>query len=456
MKISVIGLGKLGACTAVCFSAKGYEVIGVDINADLVAAINQGIAPFYEPRLQELIDRSKDRFCATEDFTVAIEQSNITFLIVPTPSRPDGHFSDQYLQDALRLLSEALRNKKEFHTFVITSTVSPGTINKKLVPLIEKYSKKTLNKEFGIAYNPEFIALGSVITDFLNPDLVLIGESCLQVGDQLEAMYKRVCETDPYVARMSINSAEIAKISINSYVTTKISFANTLASLCEEIEDADVDDITAALGADKRISPYYLKGGLGFGGPCFPRDNRAFAAFAADLGIDAKLAKATDGINQFQNDRLCQHINQICVKKGVNKVAILGLSYKSCTPVIEESAAIKIIKSLLHKNIELTVYDPLAMESAKKMFAETINYADSIKSCLAAATVCLVMTADSAWLEIEETHFVHQLTTLVDCWRLFERHQFGKVAEIIRLGEYNVAWLEGHGIKNLAFSEGIV
>lgn len=183
MTLSVIGLGKLGVCTAACLAAKGYDVLGVDINPDFVDAVNGGQAPVHEPRLQDLITQSCDRLRATLSYEKALIESSITFLIVPTPSREDGHFSDAFLQDALKPLAMALKNKHAFHTFVITSTVSPGTIDNVLIPLIEKYSDKKFNQDFGIAYNPEFIALGSVITDFLNPDMVLIGESSQRVGD---------------------------------------------------------------------------------------------------------------------------------------------------------------------------------------------------------------------------------------------------------------------------------
>lgn len=437
MKLSVVGLGKLGACTAACFAAKGYEVVGVDINADFVAAVNAGKAPVYEPRLDELIQASKGRFTATQDLQSIVYDTDITFLIVPTPSQEDGHFSDAYLQKALRPLAQALSTKENFHTFVITSTVSPGTIDQRLIPLLEKESGKKINQDFGLAYNPEFIALGSVITDFLTADMVLIGESCSQVGEQLQSIYETVCESNPYIARMSLVSAEIAKISVNSYVTTKISFANTLASLCEEIDGAEVDQITAALGADKRIAPHYLKGGLGYGGPCFPRDNRAFAAFAATYGIDAKIAKATDGINEVQNQRLCEHIASICDAKNIKSVVILGLSYKPYTPVIEESPAIKLISLLIKKGIKVVAYDPLAMDATRDMFADKIEYAESFNAAVNASNFYLLMTRDPMWQQLESAVLPHEHAVIVDSWRQVNESSLDTRVEYIKLGAYH-------------------
>ncbi|MEM2174193.1 MAG: UDP-glucose/GDP-mannose dehydrogenase family protein [Candidatus Micrarchaeia archaeon] len=433
MRLSVIGLGKLGACSAACFAYKGFNVIGVDINKNVVDAINNGKAPVVEPRLQELIGLSRGRLKATTDYKLAMEESDITFLIVPTPSREDGHFSDRYLKDALTHLSKAFAKMNKYHIFVITSTVSPGTTEESLIPLIESVSGKKLNKDFGVAYNPEFIALGDVINGFLRPDLVLIGESNKKVGDTLEEIYKVVCENRPYIARMSIVSAEITKISLNSYITMKISFANTLANICEKIPGADIDTITKALGADKRISPYYLKGGLSYGGPCFPRDNRAFMAFAKKYGEEAPLAKVTDEVNINQIKRL---IDIVLKHIDSNRVGILGLSYKTGTPVIEESPAIKLIEELLKKDLEIIVYDPLAIENTRAYFGDNILYASSLKDCMKYASLCVITTPDDEFKKIDKSYIFHNPTTIIDCWRILDRKKLGNKVKYVAIGRY--------------------
>lgn len=438
MKLSVVGLGKLGACSAACFAAKGFEVLGLDINKNFVEAINNGQAPVVEPRLQEFIEASKGRLRATQDYGAAIRETDATFLIVPTPSRPDGHFSDEYLRAALSELSKAYKEiNKKYHLFVVTSTVSPGTINERLIPLIESVSGKKLNKDFGVAYNPEFIALGSVITDFLNPDVVLIGESSSRVGDLLEELYKKVCENQPYIARMSIISAEIAKISLNSYITTKISFANTLANICERIPGANVDHITKALGADKRVSPYYLKGGISFGGPCFPRDNRAFTAFAQKYGYDALLAKTTDQVNKIQIEHLSNCVlGQVSQKQG--PVAVLGLAYKPNTPVIEESPGIKIIEDILQKeNVDIIVYDPLAVDNARLHFGDRIKYASSVKECFEHSSVCIITTPLNEFKSIDDSYIVHNPMTIIDCWRILDPLKFSRGVRYVPVGITN-------------------
>lgn len=433
--LSVVGLGKLGACSAACFAAKGFNVLGMDINKNYVDLINRKKAPVLEPRLQDFIILAGERLKATQNYEDLILYSDITFLIIPTPSKPDGSFSDAYLKKALQGLSAALRkSNKKYHLFVVTSTVSPGTTDKSLIPVIEKFSGRIINNGFGVAYNPEFIALGDVINGFLNPDLLLIGQSDGFVGDQLEKIYKKTCGNKPYVARMSIISAEITKISLNAYVTMKISYANNLANICERVPGADIDDITKALGADKRISPFYLKGGPAFGGPCFPRDGRAFVSFARKNGVAAKLAEATDEVNRYQLEHLTKIVlNE--VKQAKDKtVSVLGLAYKPKTPVIEESAAIKLIEGLLKYDIKVSVYDSLAIENTRVLFGDKIKYASSVKECVAVAPVCVITTLDKEFQTFGKTGFQNREMTVIDCWRILDPAKLGKKVKYIGWG----------------------
>jgi UDPglucose 6-dehydrogenase len=432
MKISVIGLGKLGACTATCFAYKGYDVIGVDVNKNTVSSINSGKAPVCEPGIESLISKAKRKLKATDDFEYALLNSDISFFIVPTPSKKDGNFSNEHLKSALVKMAKSLYKKNDKHVFVITSTVSPGTTEKSLIPLVENISGKTVNKDFYFCYNPEFIALGSVIKDFLNPDLVLIGESHPEAGNILENIYNSVCESQPYIARMSIISSEIAKISLNSYITMKITFANTLASICNRIPGADVDSITRALGADKRLSPHYIKGGLSYGGPCFPRDNRAFSSFASGHGVKTYMAKATDTANKYHIDDL---IHLVLANASQNTiVAVLGLSYKPDTPVIEESASIKLIKKLLEKQLNVIVYDPLAVDNARMVFGQRIEYANTVKECLDKASLCIIAGQHDEFKAITGKEIGDKKITVIDCWRILIDRNLGKSVRYLPYG----------------------
>jgi UDPglucose 6-dehydrogenase len=417
MRISVIGLGKLGVCLAACFADRGFPTIGVDLNGRTVDQLNSGVAPVVEPRLQDLISRSAHKLRATTRHEEAIRETDVSFIIVPTPSEENGQFSVHFIRNAARELGDSLkRSDKQYHLFVITSTTSPGTSESYIAPLLESVSGRTLNRGFGLCYNPEFIALGNVVDGLLNPDLVLIGESDPRAGEMLEKVYKGFCLNAPRISRMSLVSAEIAKISLNSYVTMKISFANTLAGICERIPGADVDAICAALGADRRVSPYYLKGGLSFGGPCFPRDNRAFAAFARQFGCAAPLAEATDAVNRTRTHAI---LSGLLENAGPNDtVAVLGLAYKPNTPVVEESPGIHLVQQLLQRGFRVTAYDPLAMANARALLGGAIRYAGSVSDCLAGASSCVITTPAAEFKCVEQ--FAVNPMTVVDCWRFLD------------------------------------
>jgi UDPglucose 6-dehydrogenase len=415
--IAVVGLGKLGSCFAACFAYRGFNVLGLEINEKIVNDINNHRSPFLEPGLQELINKSKNKLKATMNPKEIFNFSNIFFIIVPTPSKKDGSFSNEYIKRAIKPLVEELENSKQFKIFTITSTVSPLSIQKEIIPFIEKNSSKKFNKDFTVIYNPTFIAIGDIIKGILEPDLVLIGENNKKAGDIIENIWKKVCLNKPYIARMSIVSAEITKIAINSYITTKISFANMLGNICERIPGAEIDKITSAMGADKRIGKYYLKYGPAYGGPCFPRDNIAFSHFAkTQAKIDALIPVSAHKINEFQTKFQKEKILKIIKENKINSLSILGLAYKTKTYVIEESASIKLINELLkNKNLKITVYDPinLAIEETKKVFENKLNYAKSLNEAIKNKLIIIM-------LPYEEFKKVKKLKNkiIIDLWRM--------------------------------------
>lgn len=419
--VSVIGLGKLGACMVAAMASKGMQVIGVDVNPKPVELVNQGKAPVSEPNLDFLIQSNRERIRATSDFRKAVFESQISFIIVPTPSENHGGFSLQYVQDAVREIGLALREKREYHLVALTSTVLPGSTEFKVLPILEESSGKTCGKDFGLCYNPEFIALGSVIHDLLNPDFILIGESDKNTGDKLEAWYKEFCDNQPPVARMSFINAEVTKISLNTFVTTKIAFANTLAGLCEGLPGADIDVVSSALGLDSRIGKRYLTGALGYGGPCFPRDNQALTYTASQAGAFALLAEATDTTNRQLLSAQIQKIRKRLVR-GM-KVAVLGLAYKPDTNVVEESQAIALTKALADSGFSVMVYDPHAMENAGKVLNSQVHYASSIAQCLEQANAVIITNPSREFSALQPGDFPRKQEPLLvfDCWRILRK-----------------------------------
>ncbi|MBN9486400.1 MAG: nucleotide sugar dehydrogenase [Alphaproteobacteria bacterium] len=433
-RVSVVGLGKLGAPLAAVLASRGFSVIGLDVNKTFVDAMNAGKMPIVEPQLNELIAANKQRLSATMDANEAIEKSDASFVIVPTPSDSTGFFSNRFVLQAMETLGRALRNKKGYHVVVITSTVMPGTTGSEIKAALETASGRKVGPDLGLCYNPEFIALGSVVRDMLYPDSILIGESDAKAGDMLQTIYLQMCEKKPPVQRMNFVNAELTKISVNTYVTTKISYANMLADLCDRLPGADVDVVTKALGADSRIGAKYLKGAMGYGGPCFPRDNVAFAALARKIGARADVAEATDRVNNHQVERVTSLVAKFA--KAGTRIALLGLSYKPHTPVVEESHSVKIAAKLADAGYVVTVHDPLAQDAAVAALGDKVVEASSLDSAVRGCDLLIVATGWPDYKTIDPTWCKRngQRLTILDLWRTLPAEKFADVADVLYLG----------------------
>jgi UDPglucose 6-dehydrogenase len=417
---SIIGLGKLGASMAAAIAKRGFDVIGVDINKRAVDLLNAGLPPVQETGLGETIAANRARLRATVSHDEAILNSDLTFVIVPTPSDERGAFTLQYATWAFREIGRALAKKTGYHNVVLSSTVLPGSMRYGLVPILEKESGKRCGADFGVCYSPTFIALGSVMRDFLNPDLTLVGEYDERAGSQLAACYTRIMENNAPCLRMSLENAELTKIAVNTFVTTKITFANMLADLCERIPGGDVDVVTNALGTDRRIGRRYLTGSLGYGGPCFPRDNVALSFMARALGTSADLAETTDHMNRALAGRVVERLRPQ-LAPGVT-VAVLGLAYKPLSHVIEESQGIYLAKALSREGVRVVCYDPLAGEMARTELQDHAVILDSVAECLAQAEVVLITTPDPVFQTLTAADFNSKdaPVIVVDFWRILD------------------------------------
>lgn len=419
--VSVIGLGKLGGSMAAGMASRGLNVIGVDVNRHAVDAVNAGKAPVQETGLGEMIAANKERIRATLSTEEAVLGSDISFVIVPTPSDERGAFTIQYAKFAFKALGQALKKKAGYHVIVLTSTVLPGATRHGLLPILEQESGKKCGPDFGLCYNPEFIALGSVIRDFLNPDFYLLGEFDQRSGDLLEEVHHRVSQNNAPVKRMSLENAELAKIAVNSYVTMKISFANMLADFCEHLPGGDVDVVSDALGMDKRIGRKYLTGGFGFGGPCFPRDNVALNFMGKQLGVDSSLLKTNDDYNRSISKRYIDKLAGF-MPKGAT-VAVLGLAYKPLSHVIEESPGIYLCKALSESGYRVIGHDNLAATYAEVPLKPHALVTDSLEDAIKDADVVLVTTTDKSYTSLTADMLLRgkKTVTVIDFWRCLKR-----------------------------------
>ena len=291
----------------------------------------------------------------------------------------------------------------------------PTTCSKVVVPLIEEVSGRKINEGFGLCYIPDLVALGSIIRDFKNPDLLIVGESDKKAGDMALEYYSLIIDNEAPVQRMSVIDAEITKVSLNAYITMKISFANFIGNICDRIEGANSGNITSALGKDRRISPYYIKAGLAFGGTCFPRDTWAFDEFSTQLGLNAVHVKAAEEINKMQHDVLYDK----AVGLNRSKIAILGLGFKANTPVVVESPAIILAERLSNNGYTVNLCDPLALIEAKLTLGNKANYFDSMEACLTSSECCVIATPYLGFKDI--TKLVGEDFPILDCWDILNK-----------------------------------
>jgi UDPglucose 6-dehydrogenase len=406
--VSVFGLGKLGAPLAALLAASGHEVIGVDANPDVVATVNAGYPPVVEPGLADVWEAARSRLTATTDAVSAAAATDVSMIIVPTPSEPSGAFSNAMVLQAIGQIGTAVRTKAAGHCVAVVSTVMPGSMDGVIAPALAHAAGRPVGDRLGLCYNPEFVALGSVLRDMRQPDFVLIGQSDGHAGDAIEALLHSFMTEPAPVVRASFVNAELAKISVNSYVTSKLSMANTLATLCQRLPGADVDAVTAVLGRDRRIGPTYLRGGLGFGGPCFPRDNRAFQHLAESLGLSAPIATATDRFNQDLNLRIAELAT---LRDGT--VAVLGLAYKPDTAVTEASTALALARHLSATGRAVVAHDPQAVLPEP---GTGIRQVSTVEDAVADADVIIIATPWPLYRTLALPGDGRR-RLIVDCWR---------------------------------------
>ncbi len=435
MRISVFGLGKLGSPLAAVLADAGHDVMGVDVDVERVRKLNAGEALVEETGLAELTAKNRDRIRATTDGQGAAGWSDVIFIVVPTPSQANGAFSGQYVVQAAQAIGHGMRGSDRWRLVVLVSTVMPGTCENEIVPMLEAASNKICDDGFGFCYSPEFIALGSVIHDLQNPDFFLVGESDERAGDAMESIYVGMHGHDILVERMNYLNAEVAKLSLNAYVTMKISFANMVAGICERLPAGDAWTVLSAIGLDSRIGGKYLMPGAAYGGPCFPRDGRAFRQLADLCNAPCELSEATDAINQEQTRRLAEQAWHLCGGQGA--VAVLGLAYKPNTNIAEESAGVAVANELATRGVPVMAYDPKASPDAERwgLHSEVCVY-HLMSRCVEDAVVILVMTA---WPEFAELDAV-MLTddprpTVIDCWGIVDREKIEPKADYKLVGK---------------------
>lgn len=436
--VSVIGLGKLGSCYAAFYAGKGYNVTSFDVDPLKVKAVKSGKAPVIETGLSELIEANHERLKATSDSSGLVKYSDITFIIVPTPSKKNGLFSLEYVLSVAKAIGPEMKKKDRFHTIVLVSTVLPGDSRKYIIPAFERHSGKKCGEEWGYAYSPSLVAIGDILYNLNNPDFLFLGASDEKTRAEVAKIYTDIHPTKP-IEHMNLESAEIAKISLNSYVTMKITFANMLGNLCSMIPNADVDQVTSAIGKDKRIGTSYFRSGLGYGGPCFPRDNFALANISKKFGsyLPSVISLATHRLNNSIWKRVADQILEL-TNKG-DSIGMTGISYKPRTCVTEDSQALFIAEELIQRKRQVVLFEPAGYKlEALRILKDKARYVESLADLTKKSKLIFISNNDKAFSSLPDLiRGKKGSTTILDPWGMFRPGQFGKNVVYISIGRNN-------------------
>jgi len=387
MKLTVVGGGYVGLTTGVCFAHLGHEVMVVEKIPQKVELLRAGRSPIYEPGLEELMHESlsSNRLKFTTNLKEGLEFSDVIFICVGTPQRPDGSADLSQVEEVARETAKLMTSYK----LLIEKSTVPVNTHQLIKKTVQRYIKSP-DIPYDVASNPEFLREGSAIEDFLKPDRIVVGVESERAKKIFEELYKDfncpIIFTDPA-------TAELIKHASNSFLAMKISFINMVADLCEKT-GADIKLVADGMGYDKRIGRDFLNAGIGYGGSCFPKDVKAFIRIAQDYGLDFGLLREVDRINQERPIRFVEKVKRVLWSVKDKKLAVWGLAFKPNTDDIREAPSIKIVDMLLREGAKLSLYDPKAMENFKLLFPEGkgISYAKDPYSAVESAEGLLILT----------------------------------------------------------------
>ncbi len=393
MKLAVVGTGYVGLVTGTCFAEMGNDVICVDNDVTKIDMLNNGKIPIWEPGLEEMVQRnaSEGRLKFTTDIKSAVEESLIIFIAVGTPPDEDGSADLQYV---LAVASDIANYMNDYKVVVDKSTVPVGTADKVKAQIAKIQDERGTDFEYDVVSNPEFLKEGAAIEDSMKPDRVVVGVDNVRVGELMKALYEPFNRSSDRVITMSIRSAEMTKYAANAMLATKISFMNELATLCEKM-GSDIAEVRHGIGSDTRIGYKFIYPGVGYGGSCFPKDVKALIAMEKEMGVVSRVLQAVEDVNDEQKKVLIKKVQAHFGDDLTGKTfAIWGLSFKPQTDDMREAPSLVIIDGLLKAGAKVRVYDPVAMDEAKRRLAgvEGITYIEDQYEVLKDSDALLLVT----------------------------------------------------------------
>ena len=419
MNICVIGAGYVGLVAGTCFADSGNDVVCVDIDAGKIEKLNRGKIPIYEPGLEELVKRNvkEGRLKFTTDISSAVKESLICFIAVGTSSGEDGSADIKYVLEASREIGKTMDG---YRVIVDKSTVPVGTAEKVRAAIQDEIGKRGKEYKFDVVSNPEFLKEGAAIDDFMKPDRIVIGTESEKAKEAMRELYEPFVRTGKPILFMDIRSAEVTKYAANAMLATKISFINEMANLCR-LAGADIDNVRKGIGTDSRIGFEFLFPGVGYGGSCFPKDVQAIIRTAGEYGYEMKILKAVEEVNNRQKgiivEKILEHYtrhqtpdtrHQTTDTKLNSKplagktIGVWGLSFKPRTDDMREAPSITIINKLLEAGAKIKAHDPEAMDEARKVFGNRIEYIQDNYEVVKGADALVVITE---WNEFRRPNF---------------------------------------------------
>ena len=392
--ITVIGTGYVGLATAVCLAELGHRVTGLDIDAEKIGKLRQGVSPIYEPGLVDLLGRgmAAGRLSFTTDYAEAVPGAEFVFIAVATPMGRRGDADIVFVKQAAQSIAKAMRAPL---TIVNKSTVPIGTGD-----IISRIVHENLGTEipFQVICNPEFLREGTAIQDFMHPDRLVLGAHDRAAAEAVATVYERL---DAPVLFTDLYTAEMIKYASNAFLATRISFINEIARICERV-DADVKVVAEGMGMDRRIGPLFLEAGIGYGGSCFPKDVKALARMAETMGYHPELLDTVMEINEDQRKLVVDKLREVLGSLRDQTIGVLGLAYKPNTDDIREAPAMAVIQSLLEKGAHVRAYDPAAIPNAKRLLNSSVEYCEDAYATARGADALLLVTE---WDEFRRLDF---------------------------------------------------
>lgn len=391
MNIAIVGTGYVGLVTGTCFAETGANVYCIDTNADKIEGLKKGIIPIYEPGLEDMVLRNvkAGRLHFSTSLIECLDEVSIVFCAVGTPPNEDGSADLSYVLDVARTIGACMN---QYVLVVTKSTVPVGTAKKVKAAIEEELRKRGADIEFDVASNPEFLKEGNAINDFMTPDRVVVGVESERAKNLMSKLYRPFLLNNFRVIFMDIPSAEMTKYAANSMLATRISFMNDIANLCELV-GADVNMVRSGIGSDSRIGRKFLYPGCGYGGSCFPKDVKALIKTAEENGYTMRVLKMVEEVNESQKDILFRKLQKYYHNDLKGKtIAMWGLAFKPETDDMREAPALVLIEKLLAAGCQIRVYDPVAMDEAKRRVGDSVYYSRDMYDALLNADALLLVT----------------------------------------------------------------